>query len=267
MPRANLLPIVVGYVRIRVSVYCNLHCAHCYLPENCEINAGSLSSHRSSAEEMTTITCRYCPRKASATGGERPFSIVIRLVIAAAHANKLGLQVQPNPEWLVPIPIASVASVIDDRERRTFPFSFDRTEEAVDRFDRGPGVFAVVFRQMIGAVSGLASVQVRMSCNRHHISEAEHVSAVLINWTALFGIKLMCATRAHTKQPRCVFAALLSLQPTMPCARCSCNRRARDQRRLAALGTSPESTGLWQDLPINITCYAGQSHIALAYAA
>ncbi|MGY4327366.1 hypothetical protein ACVWWG_001783 [Bradyrhizobium sp. LB7.2] len=213
--------------------------------------------------------CRYRLWKVPMSGDERPFKIAFLHAVATAHAYKQGSQVQLNPGWLGPIPIVDVTSIVGDREWLTFRFSFGRTEgKAVECFHGRPGVYAFVLRRMVGAVSGLASVQASTTVNRHNLSEAveDYLQLSSIGMDP-FNIKPMFAARRHTQQPKCAFAALPSLQPATPRPRSSCNSHLPDGRPLAGQSTSCESTGLRQEHPINIECYAGQPHASLADAA
>lgn len=174
MPRGNLLLIVFDNVRMRVSFYCDLHCAHCHIPEVYRDQFNRLMGlSQFSLEETTALTCRSCLRNVPGTGDDQPFNIVFLRVVATGPANKQGLQVQPNPGGLGPMPSADVTSIFDDRERLTFLLSPDRAEgETLDRFRGGPSVWALALRRKVGAGNGLALVQARMTVNRRNLSEA-----------------------------------------------------------------------------------------------
>ncbi|MHC4046102.1 hypothetical protein [Bradyrhizobium sp. 23AC] len=249
MPRDNLLLIVFDNVRMRVSFYRDLHCARCHIPEVYRDQfiyrdqfKRLMGLSQFSLEEMTALTCRSCLRNVPVTGDDQAFNIVFLRVVAIAHANKQGLQVQ-NPGGLGPLPIADVTSIFDDRERLTFLLSFDRAEgETLDRFRGWPSVWALVLRRKAGAVNGLASVQARMTVNRRNLSEAPDaylgLSSIGID---PFGIKPMFATRRHTQQAGYAFVALPSLQSALPRPRSSCSSRLPDRRAFAGQGTSCES--------------------------
>ncbi|NOJ43950.1 radical SAM protein [Bradyrhizobium australiense] len=269
MPRDNLLLIVFDHVRICASLYCNLHCAHCYVPEEYRDQYKRLMEpSQFSLEEMMTLICRYCLRKVSVPGGETPFNIVLLGVVAIVHASKQGLQVQLNPGGLGQVPIADVISIFDDRERLTFQFRIDGANRETDRFRGRPGVYASVLRQMFGAVNGGALVRARMTVNRHNLSESLDAYLLLSSiGIDAFRIKPMFASRRRIRQLGCSFAALPSLLPPLPRARSSYNGRLPDRRPLAERGKSCNSPGLGKELPINITRCAEQPHVSLADAA
>lgn len=270
MPRDNLLLIVFDNVRMRVSFYCDLHCAHRHIPEVYRDQFKRLVGlSQFSLEEMTALTRGSCLRNVPGTGDDQPFNVVFRRVVATAHANKQGLQVRPNLGGLGRMPIADVTSIFDDRERLTFLLSLDRAEgKTPDRFRGGPSVSALALRRKVGAVNGLASVQARMTVNRRNLSEAPdaHLGLSSIGIDP-FGIKPMFATRRHAQQAGCTFVALPSLQSALPRPRSSCSSRLPDRRAFAGQGTSYESAGLWQVLPNNIISNAQQPHVSLADAA
>ncbi len=96
------LPIVFNHARICVSFYCNLHCEHCYVPEEYRDQyKRRLEPSQLSIEEMTKfvdlLVGKYSLRKVSLTGGEPLLKLVFpRTAAVMAHANNRGLQVQLN---------------------------------------------------------------------------------------------------------------------------------------------------------------------------
>ncbi|MGY4319496.1 radical SAM protein [Bradyrhizobium sp. JR3.5] len=179
MPLDNPLPIVFDHMRISISLYCNLHCDHCYIPEEYRDQYKRLlEPSQLSIEEMTNfvdlLVDRYSLRKITITGGEPLLKIVFpRSAALMAHANKRGLHVQLNTGGLGQIPISDVVSLFDGREKLVFQFSFDGAKrDTVDRFRRKPGVYESALRQMSEAVNCGALVQARMTANRHNVGEA-----------------------------------------------------------------------------------------------
>lgn len=179
MPSDHPLPIVFNHARICVSFYCNLHCEHCYVPEEYRDQYKRLlEPSQLSIEEMTEfvdlLVDKYSLRKVSLTGGEPLLERVFpRTAAVMAHASKRGLQVQLNTGGLGQVPIYDVASFFDDREKLTFQFSFDGAKRnTVDRFRGRAGVYDSALRQMAEAANCGALVQARMTANRHNIGEA-----------------------------------------------------------------------------------------------
>src|SRR5262249_3585979 len=95
-------PIVFRHLRLCVSFYCNLHCEHCYVPEDYRDQYKRLlePSQLSTAEIIDFIDLlidRYFLRKLSLTGGEPLLNVAFpRSKAVLAHANRRGLQVQLN---------------------------------------------------------------------------------------------------------------------------------------------------------------------------
>lgn len=258
MPRDHLL-VILDHVRIWLSYYCNLHWAHC------DRYKRLMEPSQLPLQDNTALIRRCCLRNVSVAGGEPPFDIVLLCAVAIAHANKQGLQVQSGE--FGQIPIADVTSIFDHRESLTFRFSFDRAEgENVYRFRGTTGVHAFVLRQMFGAVTGRALEQARMTANRDNLIEAPDVYLQLPSiGIDPFSVKPVFASRPHTQQPGRAFPALPSYLPTRP--RFFCNSRLPDRRPLAGRGKSRESTGLWEEPPINVFCCAEQPRVLLATAA
>ncbi|MCA6112617.1 radical SAM protein [Bradyrhizobium cenepequi] len=173
------LPIIFDHMRISISFYCNLHCDHCYVPEEYRDQYKRLlEPSQLSVEEITNfldlLVDEHSLRKVTVTGGEPLLKIVFpRSAALMAYANKRGLHVQLNTGGLGQVPIPDVVSIFDEREKLVFQFSFDgANKDTVDRFRRKPGVYESALRQMHEAVNRGALVQARMTANRHNIGEA-----------------------------------------------------------------------------------------------
>lgn len=97
-----------------VSFYCNLHCEHCYVPEEYRDQYKQLlEPSQLSVEEVTDfidlLADDYSLRKVSLTGGEPLLKFAFpRTAAVMAHANKRGLQVQLNAGGLGQVPIPDV---------------------------------------------------------------------------------------------------------------------------------------------------------------
>ncbi|WP_426441328.1 radical SAM protein [Bradyrhizobium genosp. P] len=179
MPLDHPLPVVFNHARICVSFYCNLHCEHCYVPEEYRDQYKRLLEPSQLAtweitEFVDLLVDRYFLKKVSVTGGEPLLKVVFpRSAAVMAHANKRGLQVQLNTGGLGQVPIPDVVSIFDNPEKLAFQFSFDGAKrDTVDRFRRRSGVYDSALRQMAEAVNCGAVVQARMTANRHNIGES-----------------------------------------------------------------------------------------------
>lgn len=180
MPSRNLPPPVFGQVKISVSSYCNLHCKHCYVPEQYR----NQSRRRRDPSQLTIkeitnfvdlLVERHRLEKVIVTGGEPLLKIVFpRSAALMAHAaNRRGIHVQLNTGGLGQVPVRDVASIFDDRDKLAFQFSFDAANaQALDRVQTKRGVHKKALRQMAEAVNCGASVQARMIVNRHNIHGA-----------------------------------------------------------------------------------------------
>ncbi|MDI3567585.1 radical SAM protein [Bradyrhizobium sp. Arg816] len=165
---------------ISVSFYCNLHCEHCYVPEQYRARyRRRLEPSQLTMKEITNfvdlLVERYSLKKVIVTGGEPLLKIVFpRSAALMSHAaNKRGIHVQLNTGGLGQIPIRDVASIFDDREKLTFQFNFDAASaEALGRFRTKRGAHKSALRQMAEAINCGALVQARMIANRHNIREA-----------------------------------------------------------------------------------------------
>ncbi|UPJ47799.1 radical SAM protein [Bradyrhizobium sp. 200] len=178
MPLDNPLPIVFDHMRISISYYCNLHCDHCYIPEEYRDQYKRLlEPSQLSVEEVTNfvdlLVDRYSLRKLTLTGSEPLLKIVFprsAALMALAQARPSG---PVKHRGLGQIPISDVVSIFDDREKLVFQFSFDgANKDNVDGFRRKPGVYESALRQMHETVSRGALVQARMTANRHNLGEA-----------------------------------------------------------------------------------------------
>jgi len=180
MPFRNLPPLVFGKVKISVSSHCNLHCKHCYVPEQYRYQ----SKRRRDPSQLTIreitnfvdlLVERHRLEKVIVTGGEPLLKVVFpRSAALMAHAaNRRGIHVQLNTGGLGQVPIRDVASIFDDREKLAFQFNIDAASaEALDRIQTKRGVHKKALRQMAEAVNCGALVQARMIVNRHSIHGA-----------------------------------------------------------------------------------------------
>ncbi|MFG3594611.1 radical SAM protein [Bradyrhizobium sp. RDI18] len=175
----NPRSILFDHVRIAVSFYCNLHCEHCYVPEEYGDQYRRLvEPSQLSIAEITNflelLVEKYFLRKITIAGGEPLLKAVFpRSAALILYANRRGLDVQLNTLGLGQVAIRDVASIFDDREKLMFQFSFDGAKrETVDRFRGKAGVYKSALRQMAEAVNCGALVRARMTANRHNIGEA-----------------------------------------------------------------------------------------------
>lgn len=202
----SALPIVISHARICVSFYCNLHCEHCYVPEDYRDQYKRLlEPSQLSVEEMTDfidlLVDKYFLRKISLTGGEPLLKLVFpRTAAVMAHANKRGLEVQLNTGGLGQVPIPDVVSIFDDPKKLAFQFSFDGAKrETVERFRGKAGVYDSALRQMAEAVNCGVLVQARMTANRHNIDEA------------LGAYRLLSSIGVHSFRTKPMFASGVAL--------------------------------------------------------
>ncbi|MET4753876.1 radical SAM protein [Bradyrhizobium sp. RT11b] len=179
MPPDKRLPIVFDHLRLCVSFYCNLHCKHCYVPQQYRDEyKRRLEPSQLSVDEMThfidLLIDRYGLTKVSVTDGEPLLRVVFpRTEAVLAHGQKRGMQVQLNTAGLGQVPISDVVSIFDDPGKLTLQFSFDGAKrDTVDRFRGKPGVYDSALRQMSEAANCGVLVQARMTANRQNIAEA-----------------------------------------------------------------------------------------------
>lgn len=96
------LPIVFNDARICITFYCNLHCEHCYVPEEYpdqykrRLEPSQLSIEKM-IEFIDVLADRHSLKKVSLMGGEPLLKRVFpRSAAVMVHANKRGLDVQLN---------------------------------------------------------------------------------------------------------------------------------------------------------------------------
>lgn len=177
--REGFSRVIFDHMRISVSYFCNLHCEHCYVPEEWRDGYKKLlEPSQLTVEEIKKFIDQlvddHLLRKISVTGGEPLLKLVFpRTKAVLEHANARKLEVQLNTGGLGQVPIIDIVSIFDDPKKLLFQFSFDGArKETVDGFRRVKGVYESALRQMGEATRLGARVQARMTANRHNIGEA-----------------------------------------------------------------------------------------------
>jgi len=168
----------IDHMRISVSYQCNLHCEHCYVPEDYRTKYREVLGDKELSLERITEFIDYLMEnhgleKISVTGGETLIkSVWGRTRAVLSHANRRGLRVQLNTGGLGQIPVPEIVGLFDDPSRLMVQISLDGSRaETVDRFRGHRGVFDSALRYMAELTAAGAKVQARYTINESNYDE------------------------------------------------------------------------------------------------
>lgn len=174
----NSSPVRIEHMRISVSYQCNLHCEHCYVPEDYRTKYReilgdkelSLDRIRGFIDELIE---KHGLEKISVTGGETLIKGVWnRTKAVMEHANLRKLRVQLNTGGLGQIPVPEIVDIFDDPSRLMVQISLDGSKaETVDKFRGRRGVFDSALRYMAELTAAGARVQSRYTINETNYDE------------------------------------------------------------------------------------------------
>ncbi|HWM89182.1 MAG TPA: radical SAM protein [Thermoanaerobaculia bacterium] len=170
--------VFIEHMRISVSYQCNLHCEHCYVPEDFRMKYREVLGDK----ELTLDQIRafidelienHGLEKISVTGGETLIkSVWERTRAVLAHANLRKLRVQVNTGGFGQIPVPDIVGIFDDPSKLTVQISLDGSRaETVDRFRGRRGVFDSALRYMSDLTAAGAKVQARYTINESNYDE------------------------------------------------------------------------------------------------
>jgi MoaA/NifB/PqqE/SkfB family radical SAM enzyme len=168
----------IDHMRISVSYQCNLHCEHCYVPEEYRTKYKEVLGDKEMSMDQITGFVDYLMEnhgleKISVTGGETLIkSVWSRTKAVLAHANRRGLRVQLNTGGLGQIPVPEIVSLFDDPSRLMVQISLDGSKaETVDKFRGRRGVFDSALRYMAELTAAGARIQSRYTINETNYDE------------------------------------------------------------------------------------------------
>ena len=168
----------IDHMRISVSYQCNLHCEHCYVPEDYRTKYREVLGDKELSLERITgfidfLMENHGLEKISVTGGETLIkSVWGRTRAVLSHANRRGLRVQLNTGGLGQIPVPEIVELFDDPSRLMVQISLDGSRaETVDRFRGHRGVFDSALRYMAELTAAGAKVQARYTINESNYDE------------------------------------------------------------------------------------------------
>lgn len=168
----------IDHMRISVSYQCNLHCEHCYVPEDYRVRYKEVLGDKEMPLERITEFIDFLMEshgleKISVTGGETLIkSVWSRTRAVLSHANRRGLRVQLNTGGLGQIPVPEIVGLFDDPSRLMVQISLDGSKaETVDRFRGHRGVFDSALRYMAELTAAGAKVQSRYTINETNYDE------------------------------------------------------------------------------------------------
>jgi MoaA/NifB/PqqE/SkfB family radical SAM enzyme len=168
----------IDHMRISVSYQCNLHCEHCYVPEDFRTKYKEVLGDKEMSMEQITgfidfLMDNHGLEKISVTGGETLIkSVWARTKAVLSHANRRGLRVQLNTGGLGQIPVPDIVSLFDDPSRLLVQISLDGSKaETVDKFRGHRGVFDSALRYMAELTAAGAKVQARYTINETNYDE------------------------------------------------------------------------------------------------
>lgn len=168
----------IEHMRISVSYQCNLHCEHCYVPEEFRTKYRQvLGDKEMSLDQIRGFVDQLVDdhglEKISVTGGETLIkSVWERTKAVLAHANRRGLRAQLNTGGLGQIPVPEIVGLFEDPSKLMVQISLDGCrEETVDRFRGRKGVFKSALRHMAELTAAGAQVQVRYTMNESNLDQ------------------------------------------------------------------------------------------------
>jgi MoaA/NifB/PqqE/SkfB family radical SAM enzyme len=168
----------IDHMRISVSYQCNLHCEHCYVPEDYRMKYKEVLGDKEMSMDQITGFVDYLMdnhglEKISVTGGETLIkSVWSRTKAVLSHANRRGLRVQLNTGGLGQIPVQEIVGLFDDPSRLMVQISLDGSKaETVDKFRGRRGVFVSALRYMAELTAAGAKVQSRYTINETNYDE------------------------------------------------------------------------------------------------
>ncbi len=168
----------IDHMRISVSYQCNLHCEHCYVPEDYRTKYKEVLGDKEMSMDQITgfidfLMENHGLEKISVTGGETLIkSVWSRTKAVLLHANRRGLNVQLNTGGLGQIPVPEIVSLFDDPSRLMVQISLDGSKaETVDKFRGRRGVFDSALRYMAELTAAGAKVQSRYTINETNYDE------------------------------------------------------------------------------------------------
>lgn len=212
----------IDHMRISVSYQCNLHCEHCYVPEEFRTKYRQVLGDKELSLDQIRGFIDYLIeshglKKISVTGGEALIrSVWPRTKAVLEHANLRGLSVQLNTGGLGQIPIPDIVRLFDDPTKLMLQISLDGARaETVDRFRGHRGVFDSALRQMAEVTRAGSQIQVRYTINESNYDET------------LETYELVAAIPVHSFKVKPMFAAGTALDNQ--------DRLIRAQERIAGL--------------------------------
>ncbi len=171
-------PVRIEHMRISVSYQCNLHCEHCYVPEDYRMKYREILGDKELSLDqirgfIDSLIENHGLEKISVTGGETLIKGVWERTRAVmAHASQRKLRVQLNTGGLGQIPVPEIVDVFDDPSRLMVQISLDGSKaETVDKFRGRRGVFDSALRYMAQLTAAGAKVQSRYTINETNYDE------------------------------------------------------------------------------------------------
>lgn len=171
-------PVRIEHMRISVSYQCNLHCEHCYVPEDYRMKYREILGDKELSLDqirgfIDNLIENHGLEKISVTGGETLIKGVWdRTKEVMAHASLRKLRVQLNTGGLGQIPVPEIVSIFDDPSRLMVQISLDGSKaETVDKFRGRRGVFDSALKYMAELTAAGAKVQSRYTINETNYDE------------------------------------------------------------------------------------------------